>query len=402
MKNTPATMSTRTARTPAKKRRGGRRATHTLANIHELVEFKYLEKKKLEQGKIPEIKTGNKEVKKIKDGGTGKTYLHIERYVIKEVRPRDEEVEEVEDVGGGYFRLRIVEEDLQWEGYDGDKFEFDGVKYWLYYMDPTIDTVYNLLPVLPVDVDMDVSSGIPPPNGHFLRLVYNKCVHVLATTDILDNKGNHRDNLKEILNKFFLTKCDLYLPAGTDDRWEEMKTESQALKLQYQQAGNVVVETVEEEVAVAVAVADNGEEQAPAATLPAAMFSRLEFEDFQTNYMKESASFQAFMKKVDVDIGDLKDRMSTAETNIDTATKKAEGATKKAEGAIDMTNSLAVEFNEFKQKIKQKMSEPTAIQRVGSAMAELLYWTIIIAMVLLAILLAYVLTFKTYYNWFFI
>ena len=358
----------RTPRTP--KRRGGtRRPAHKLEHILELTRFKFEEEKKIQQGLITVRKTGDGPIGTKAQGFTAKPYKNIERYIIKKVLS----VDDGDDDDGNDVRLRITQEDLQWEGY-GDKFEFDGELYWLYYKEPTDNNEYNLLPVLPVDVDMltnDVTIT-PTPNGHFVRLVHKKCVHIMATTDVLDKKGNHRSDLTVILNKFFLTKCDLYLPAGADLRWQEMKDESQALKEQYQQAGNVVVETAE----------DDGEDAPP---LPASMFSRLEFENFQASYMKDNASFQAFMTKVEGDIQNLQDRMSTAEKGI-------EDATKKAESAIDIAKSVHQDYTDQFQQLRQEMSAPGPIRR---ALAWLLYWGIIIAL----IMVVWILCFKTYYIW---
>ena len=94
-------------------------------------------------------------------------------------------------------------------------------EWWLY--DKDVGALkYNLMPVLPVDVNMKTSeddndNNYPPPIVHFVHLVTMKCVHLLATTDILDRKGkgvNHRADVVVVLNRFFLTKCELYLPDG--------------------------------------------------------------------------------------------------------------------------------------------------------------------------------------------
>ena len=224
--------------------RAVRRAQHELAHIYEIIKFKLDEDKKFRAGDILRRQVGPHQIKKEKDGGTGKHYQHIERYEpFRTDQPDDSNVIDS-------CRLVIYQSDLVFEGYEMEIEGHEGV-FWLNYAEPTESfddgdrsleaKENNLMPVLPVKVDMHTPASdrddktLPVPNIHFVRLVQKKLVHLLATTDILNQAHTINDILNKAvvaLNRFFLTDCRLYLPHKKDvGRWEKLIKQGRGVSL---------------------------------------------------------------------------------------------------------------------------------------------------------------------------
>ena len=222
----------------------GSRPLQTKANIREISIFLLEEKVKNDQDPNYVSKYGEKHtIKKKAKGGTGKEYSYLSRYVLL---LKDEAAFVGDSIGEDYAncRLKVVKEV---GANDGMNDEDDAVvgdyrlsDFQLYYKEPTSELYgnhateeairHNIMPVFEKDVDMHTpaedrtANTDPLPNPQFLRLLLAKAAQILAITDLLDmtNKSKMRERLVVILNRFFLTKCDKYLPQVKDGRFDEL------------------------------------------------------------------------------------------------------------------------------------------------------------------------------------
>ena len=255
----------------------GGRPGHGRDHFKEIKRYKIKERSDLKSGVLlPEDVLKSKNGKAValfdkKDGGTGKQYSNPHFYFVLSVNPKDI----VDNIDKEYDVCRVTIEVTDDDNVGDDELLDDG--FCVYYIEPTADFRdgdvgagdCNGIPVFPNDVlptsehiisKVDSPSKSPskrkattyskkkagspnkkkrkkkqnteakrPANPVFVKAVVKKGMHLLATTDLLDRRGEVRSKLMILLRRFFLTDIDLYLPVVNDPRWDKMVTEAKGM-----------------------------------------------------------------------------------------------------------------------------------------------------------------------------
>ena len=176
-----------------------------------------------------------------------------------------------------------------------------------------------------------------PPNVVYVEMTIKKAIHILATTDLLDFKGDVYAKLLKNLRCYVLGPVEKYIPPQNDPKWNKIK-EAATCKSQCQCllflfswlrflthvfCFILALKTEYEKKNEIVKVAEDG-----AAPVP---FSREEFENFHKLYVEYNEAMKELTEKIYAELkGEIR-RLDAKLLEIIAAQQKLEDSLKKLE-----------------------------------------------------------------------